>query len=58
VLISILSQTKAEVRFNSSQINSNFNFEAEIALFKDNTATHPTTHQENSKMEQDFKYFN
>ena len=26
----------------STQLNFNFNFEAEIALFSDNTATHPT----------------
>ena len=27
----------------STQLNFNFNFEAEIALFSDNTATHPAT---------------
>ena len=49
----------------STQLNFNLNFEAEIALFPDNTATHPQTqprtyptNQESSKMEQDFKYFN
>ena len=41
----------------STQLNFNFNFEAEIALFPDNTATHPPN-RESSKMEQDFKYFN
>ena len=40
------------------QLNSNFNFEADIALFSDNTATQPPTHRESSNMEQDFKYFN
>ena len=39
----------------STQLNFNFNFEAKIALFSDNTATHPTTDRESSKMEQDFK---
>ena len=51
----------------STQLNFNFNFEAEIALFPDNTADHPTIHppnhlpthppnRESSKMEQDL-YF-
>ena len=44
----------AKLSLNSTQLNFNFNFEAEIALFQDNTATH----RESSKMEQDFKYFN
>ena len=50
MLILVLSQTKAEVRFKSSQVNFNFNFEAEVALFSDNTATNPTTHRESSKI--------
>ena len=56
---------QAQPQLNSFQLNFNFNLEAEIALFSDNTATHPTTHppthppsQESSKLEQDFKYFN
>ena len=49
---------QAQPQLNSFQLNFNFNLEAEIALFSDNTATHPTTHWESSKMEQDFKCFN
>ena len=41
----------AKLSLNSTQINFSFNFEAEIALFSDNIATHPRTHQESSKME-------
>ena len=40
----------------STQLNFTFNFEAEIALFSDNTATHPPN-RESIKMEQDFKVF-
>ena len=47
----------AKHSLNSTQLNFNFNFEAEIALFPDNTATHPLN-RESSKMEQDFKTFN
>ena len=47
----------AKLNLNSTQLNFNFNFEAEIALFSDNTDTHPPN-RESSKMEQDFKYFN
>ena len=47
----------AKLSLNSTKLNFNFNFEAEIALFPDNTATHPPN-RESSKMEQDFKYFN
>ena len=35
---------QAQPQLNSFQLNFNFNLEAEIALFSDNTATHPTTH--------------
>ena len=31
----------AKLSLNSTQLNFNFNFEAELALFPDNTATHP-----------------
>ena len=52
----------AKLSLNSTKLNFNFNFEAEMALFSDNTATHPPTHppthRESSKMEQDIKYFN
>ena len=36
------SSVKTSFSPNSTQLNFNFNFEAEIALFSDNTATHPT----------------
>ena len=43
----------AKLSLNSTHLNFNLNFEAEIALFTDNTDTHPPN-RESSKMEQDF----
>ena len=34
----------AKLSLNSTQLNFNFNFEAEIALFSNNTASHPPNH--------------
>ena len=56
----LLQESFEKTKFPSSvstQLNFNFSFEAEIALFSDNTATH-TPNRESSKVEQDFKYFN
>ena len=51
-----------EVYIAKLSLNSTSNFEAEIALFPAIQATHPPshppTHRESSKIEQDFKYFN
>ena len=69
IFINILHANCAQICFyhiakpslNSTQLNFNLNFDAEIALFPDNTATHTPNHPpnwESSKMEQDFKYFN
>ena len=33
-----------KLSLNSTQLNFNFNFEAKIALFSNNTATHPPNH--------------